>query len=139
MMERLQKVMAHAGIASRRKSEDIIKQGRVKVNGEVVKELGTKVTGNDVITVDEVPIEREQKVYVLLNKPRETISSTDDDKNRDTVVDLIQGVEERIYPVGRLDWDTTGVLLLTNDGAFDHALMSPKRHVDKTYYFGYYT
>lgn len=133
MMERLQKVMAHAGIASRRKSEDIIKQGRVKVNGEVVKELGTKVTGNDVITVDEVPIEREQKVYVLLNKPRETISSTDDDKNRDTVVDLIQGVEERIYPVGRLDWDTTGVLLLTNDGELSHKLTHPSYEFSKTY------
>src|SRR5699024_8008550 len=83
-MERLQKVMAHAGVASRRKSEEIIEQGRVKVNGEVVKELGTKVSKNDTITVDDVLIEREQYVYVLLNKPRETISTTDDPKNRDT-------------------------------------------------------
>lgn len=132
-MERLQKVMAHAGVASRRKSEDIIKQGRVKVNGEVVKELGTKVSGNDVITVDGVPIEREHKIYVLLNKPRETISSTDDDKNRETVVDLIEGVEERIYPVGRLDWDTTGVLLLTNDGELSHQLTHPSFEFPKTY------
>lgn len=132
-MERLQKVMAHAGVASRRKSEDIIKQGRVKVNGKVVKELGTKVSGNDVITVDEVPIEREHKIYVLLNKPRETISSTDDDKNRETVVDLIEGVEERIYPVGRLDWDTTGVLLLTNDGELSHQLTHPSFEFPKTY------
>src|SRR5690625_442596 len=97
-MERLQKVMAHAGVASRRKSEEIIEQGRVKVNGEVVKELGTKVSKNDTITVDDVLIEREQYVYVLLNKPRETISTTDDPKNRDTVVELIADVEERIYP-----------------------------------------
>ena len=102
-MERLQKVMAHAGIASRRKSEEIIGQGRVTVNGEVVKELGTKVSANDTITVDGVPIQREQKVYILLNKPRETISTVDDDKNRETVVELIEGIEERIYPVGRLD------------------------------------
>jgi len=102
-MERLQKVMAHAGVASRRKSEEIIEQGRVKVNGEVVTELGTKVSANDIITVDDIPIEREQKVYILLNKPRETISTTDDPKDRDTVVDLVEGIEERIYPVGRLD------------------------------------
>lgn len=132
-MERLQKVMAHAGVASRRKSEEIIEQGRVKVNGEVVKELGTKVSASDVITVDEVPIEREQYVYVLLNKPRETISTTDDEKDRETVVDLIEGVEERIYPVGRLDWDTTGALLLTNDGELSYKLTHPSFEFPKTY------
>ena len=132
-MERLQKVMAHAGIASRRKSEEIIESGRVKVNGEVVKELGTKVTNNDQISVDGVPIERETKIYVLLNKPRETISTVDDDKNRDTVVELIQGVEERIYPVGRLDWDTTGALLLTNDGDLSFKLTHPSFEFPKTY------
>src|SRR5690625_43032 len=132
-MERLQKVMAHAGVASRRKSEEIIEQGRVKVNGEVVKELGTKVSASDVITVDEVPIEREQYVYVLLNKPRETISTTDDEKDRETVVDLIEGIEERIYPVGRLDWDTTGALLLTNDGELSHQLTHPSFEFPKTY------
>lgn len=132
-MERLQKVMAHAGIASRRKSEEIIESGRVTVNGEVVKELGTKVTNNDQISVDGVPIERETKIYVLLNKPRETISTVDDDKNRDTVVELIQGVEERIYPVGRLDWDTTGALLLTNDGDLSFKLTHPSFEFPKTY------
>lgn len=132
-MERLQKVMAHAGIASRRKSEDIIKQGRVTVNGEVVKELGTKVSASDTIIVDGVPIQREQKVYILLNKPRETISTVDDDKNRETVVDLIEGIEERIYPVGRLDWDTTGALLLTNDGELSFKLTHPSFEFPKTY------
>lgn len=132
-MERLQKIMAHAGIASRRKSEEIIESGRVTVNGEVVKELGTKVTNNDQISVDGVPIERETKIYVLLNKPRETISTVDDDKNRDTVVELIQGVEERIYPVGRLDWDTTGALLLTNDGDLSFKLTHPSFEFPKTY------
>jgi len=132
-MERLQKVMAHAGVASRRKSEEIIEQGRVRVNGVVVKELGTKVSKNDTITVDDVLIEREQYVYILLNKPRETISTTDDPKNRDTVVELIEGVEERIYPVGRLDWDTTGALLLTNDGELSHKLTHPSFEFPKTY------
>ncbi len=132
-MERLQKVMAHAGIASRRKSEEIIKEGRVKVNNEVVTELGTQVSVNDQITVDGVPIEREQKIHVLLNKPRETISTTSDEKDRDTVVDLIQGVEERIYPVGRLDWDTTGALLLTNDGELSYQLTHPSFEFPKTY------
>ena len=132
-MERLQKVMAHAGIASRRKSEEIIESGRVQVNGEVVKELGTKVTLNDQITVDGILIERETKIYVLLNKPRETISTVDDDKNRETVVQLVQGIEERIYPVGRLDWDTTGALLLTNDGDLSYKLTHPKFEFPKTY------
>ena len=125
--------MAHAGGASRRKSEEIIEQGRVKVNGEVVKELGTKVSKNDAITVDDVLIEREQYVYVLLNKPRETISTTDDPKNRETVVELIEGIEERIYPVGRLDWDTTGALVLTNDGELSHKLTHPSFEFPKTY------
>ncbi len=132
-MERLQKVMAHAGIASRRKSEEIIESGRVTVNGQVVKELGTKVSNNDQISVDGIPIERETKIYVLLNKPRETISTVDDDKNRDTVVELVQGVEERIYPVGRLDWDTTGALLLTNDGDLSYKLTHPSFEFPKTY------
>ena len=132
-MERLQKVMAHAGVASRRKSEEIIQQGRVKVNGKVVTELGTQVSVNDQITVDEIPLEREQKVYILLNKPRGTISTVDDDKNRDTVLELIEGVEERIYPVGRLDWDTTGALLLTNDGELSFKLTHPSFEFAKTY------
>lgn len=132
-MERLQKVMAHAGVASRRKSEEIIAAGRVKVNGEVVTELGMKVSPSDEVMVDGVPITTEQKVYVLLNKPRETISTVEDPKNRDTVLDLVEAVEERIYPVGRLDWDTTGALLLTNDGELSYRLTHPSFEFPKTY------
>lgn len=131
-MERLQKVIASAGIASRRKAEDLIKEGRVTVNNEVVKELGTKVTTKDVIKVDEKEIRKENKVYYLLNKPRGIITSVTDDKERKTVVDLIP-CNERIYPVGRLDYDTTGVLLLTNDGDFANILMHPKKEVEKEY------
>jgi 23S rRNA pseudouridine2605 synthase len=132
-MERLQKVMAHAGVASRRKSEEIIQQGRVKVNGKTVTELGTKVSKNDEVTVDDIPLEIEQKVYILLNKPREVVSTADDDKNRETVVDLIEEVEERIYPVGRLDYDVTGALMLTNDGELSYKLTHPSFEFPKTY------
>lgn len=132
-MERLQKVMAHAGVASRRKSEEIIEAGRVKINGKLVTELGAKVTADDEITVDEVPIIREQKVYILLNKPREVVSTADDPMGRETVLDLIEEVEERVYPVGRLDYDTTGALLLTNDGALSFKLTHPSFEFPKTY------
>lgn len=132
-MERLQKVMAHAGIASRRKSEEIIEAGRVKVNGVVVKELGTKVSNSDEVSVDGVPITREHKVYVLLNKPRGTVSTSDDPIGRETVLDLVEEIEERIYPVGRLDYDTTGALLLTNDGELSYQLTHPSFEFPKTY------
>lgn len=132
-MERLQKVMAHAGIASRRKCEEIIQAGRVKVNGEVVTELGIKVSGNDRIEVDNVPIYREEPRYFLLYKPKNTISAVSDDKGRPVVVDLIKDIEQRIYPIGRLDFDTTGLLLLTNDGDFANLLMHPSYQVPKTY------
>lgn len=133
-MERLQKVMAHAGVASRRKSEDLIRAGRVKVNGKTVTELGVKVSYEDAVTVDDVPIEKEQHVYILYNKPRYEISTVDDPKGRDTVMDDIdKWVEERIYPVGRLDWDTTGALLLTNDGELTHVLTHPSYEFPKTY------
>ncbi|GEL67191.1 pseudouridine synthase [Marinilactibacillus psychrotolerans] len=132
-MERLQKVMAHAGIASRRKSESMIEAGRVKVNGDVITELGFQVKRSDTIEVDSVPIQKEKLVYFLLNKPRGVVSTASDPKNRETVVDLLHEVEERIYPVGRLDYDTTGVLLLTNDGELANKLMHPKYAVEKTY------
>ncbi|GEK34441.1 pseudouridine synthase [Kurthia sibirica] len=132
-MERLQKVIAHAGIASRRKAEELILEGRVKVNGTVVKELGTKVTGSDDVEVNGVKIESEKKVYHLLYKPRSVISAVTDDKGRKTVVDLFPLVEERIFPVGRLDYDTTGVLLLTNDGDFANKMTHPRYKIDKTY------
>ena len=134
-MERLQKVMAAAGVASRRASEKLIQSGRVQVNGETVTELGTKVSRHDKVVVDGVPIHWEPHVYYLLNKPRGVISSAHDDKGRKTVVDILREdeVEERIYPVGRLDYDTTGILLLTNDGALANKLMHPRFEVAKTY------
>ena len=131
-MERLQKVIAEAGIASRRKAEELIKAGKVKVNGKVITELGTKVDNKDTIEVNDKIIEKELKEYYLLNKPRGVITSTSDDKGRKTVIDLIN-TDARIYPVGRLDYDTTGALLLTNDGEFANILTHPKNNIDKVY------
>ena len=131
-MERLQKVIASAGVCSRRKAEELIVNGKVKVNGKVIKELGTKVSSSDKVMVNDVIISKEVKEYYLLNKPRGVVTTTKDDKNRKTVVDLIN-TDARIYPVGRLDYDTTGVLLLTNDGEFSNILMSPKNKVEKLY------
>lgn len=132
-MERLQKVIAHAGIASRRKAEELITEGKVKVNGQVVRELGTKVTASDSIEVEGVKIEKEEKVYFLLYKPRGVISAVSDDRGRKTVVELIPHIEQRIFPVGRLDYETSGVLLLTNDGDFSNLLTHPRYKIDKTY------
>jgi 23S rRNA pseudouridine2605 synthase len=132
-MERLQKVIAHAGLASRRKAEELILEGKVKVNGTVVRELGTKVGPNDKVEVNEIPIDKEVPVYFILYKPRGVISAVSDDKNRQVVTDFFPHIKERIYPVGRLDYDTSGLLLLTNDGEFANALMHPKHEVDKVY------
>lgn len=132
-MERLQKVMAHAGVASRRKCEQFILDGQVSVNGQVVTELGFKVTAKDLIEVNGIPIYREEPRYILLYKPKGVISAVSDDKKRPVVLDYIQGITERIYPIGRLDYDTTGLLLLTNDGEFAHHLMHPKHQIDKVY------
>lgn len=131
-MERLQKVIAASGVASRRKAEELIVHGQVKVNGKVVTELGTKVSEKAEILVNDKPISREVKEYYLLNKPRGVVTTTSDDKNRKTVVDFIQ-TTARIYPVGRLDYDTTGVLLLTNDGEFANIITHPKSEIDKVY------
>ena len=132
-MERLQKVMAQAGIASRRKSEEYIIEGRVKVNGIIVRELGTKVSEDDYIEVDDKPIRQERKVYILMNKPRNCVTTVSDDRNRPTVMDFLKDVHARIYPVGRLDFDTTGALILTNDGKFTNLLTHPSSEVNKTY------
>ncbi len=132
-MERLQKVIAHAGVASRRKAEQLILEGHVKVNGKVVKELGVKVTPSDRVEVTGIPVEREHPVYFLLYKPRGVISSVADDKGRKVVTDYLQNIEQRIYPVGRLDFDTSGLILLTNDGEFANLLMHPKSEVEKVY------
>lgn len=134
-MERLQKVMAEAGVASRRASEKLIAAGHVTVNGQLVTKQGVKVSRNDQVAVDGVPLQREPLKYYLLNKPRGVISSAHDEKGRRTVVDILKegGVTERIYPVGRLDYDTTGILLLTNDGGLANKLMHPRFEVAKTY------
>jgi len=134
-MERLQKVLAHANIASRRKSEEIILEGRVKVNGVVVTELGFKVEKNDKIEVDGKPIEMAQHLYFLLNKPTGYVSTTSDDKNRKTVLDLLgtEFKDIRLYPVGRLDFDTAGLLLLTNDGEFTNLMTHPEHEIEKEY------
>ena len=132
-MERLQKVIAASGIASRRASEQLILDGVVKVNGEVVTTLGTLVDENVEIEVNGKRINQEEKVYYVLNKPEGYVSTTDDELNRRTVMDLIQ-VKQRIFPIGRLDYDTTGVLLLTNDGDFMNALVHPKFKVEKEYH-----
>jgi len=132
-MERLQKVIANSGYTSRRKAEELILAGKVIVNGKVVKELGTKVSGNDFIVVEGKELELSQKkVYYLLNKPRGVISSVSDEAGRTTVIDFIK-TNERIYPVGRLDYDTTGLILLTNDGELANKLMHPSNGVEKTY------
>ena len=117
-MERLQKVIAHAGVASRRKAEEMILEGKVKVNGKVVKELGVKVSNSDTVEVGGIPLEKEQPVYFLFYKPRGIISSVTDDKGRKTVTDFFPQIKQRIYPVGRLDYETSGLLILTNDGEF---------------------
>lgn len=133
MEERLQKLIADAGIASRRKAEEMIKAGNVKVNGVVVTQLGTKASAEDEIEVNGIPIRREEKVYFLLNKPKKTLSSVSDDRGRDTVLKYFPGIKERIFPVGRLDYDSTGALIMTNDGEFAHMMMHPKFHIPKIY------
>jgi 23S rRNA pseudouridine2605 synthase len=134
-MERLQKVLAEAGVASRRKCEELITAGRVKVNDEVITTLGVKVDASkDVIHVDGRAIRQEKKVYVLFNKPKGVITSASDPGGRKIVTDFLKIIKERIYPVGRLDYDTEGLLLLTNDGEFANLLTHPKHHVPRTYH-----
>lgn len=133
-MERLQKVLAQAGVASRRKCEELILSGAVEVNGEQVLTLGTKVDpAADEIKVNGKKIRSESKVYVMLNKPKGVITSANDPQGRKVVSDFLPGIKQRIYPVGRLDYDTEGLLLLTNDGEFANMLTHPKHHVPKTY------
>ena len=115
-MERLQKVIAQAGIASRRKAEQLIVEGKVKVNGKTVRQMGVQVSSSDTVEVNGVEIGKEQKVYFLFNKPKKCVCTVNDDKDRETVMDYFQDVRERIFPVGRLDYETTGLLIMTNDG-----------------------
>ncbi|MFN8460131.1 MAG: pseudouridine synthase [Anaerolineae bacterium] len=134
--ERLQKVLAQAGIASRRASEEIIAQGRVTVNGQVVTVLGYKVDPqHDVIAVDGQPLPRTavRPVYLMLNKPSGVLSTARDEHGRRTVLDLVD-IEERVYPVGRLDYYSAGLILLTNDGELAERLTHPRSHVEKEYH-----
>lgn len=135
MLERLQKVLAQAGIASRRKCEEYITSGRVEVNDKKVTELGVKVDPEkDVIKVDGRPIRQQKKLYLMMNKPKGVITSVNDPKGRKVVTDFLEDVGERVYPIGRLDYDTEGLLLLTNDGDFANLLMHPRHHVPRTYH-----
>ncbi|EAX46547.1 pseudouridine synthase [Thermosinus carboxydivorans Nor1] len=134
MPERLQKILSQAGIASRRAAEKLILDGRVAVNGKIITELGAKVDWpRDRVTVDGKPIAAEAPVYILLNKPKGVITSLKDPRGRKTVIDLLKDVPERVYPVGRLDYNTEGLLLLTNDGDLTHALTHPSHEIKKTY------
>lgn len=132
---RLEKVLSYSGIASRRKSKEIILAGEVKVNGEVCIEPGYKVNKNDVVTYQGEVLRKEEYVYFLLNKPRGIVSTTSDEKKRKTVIDLLtlEDQEKRVYPIGRLDYDTAGLLLLTNDGVLTQHLTRPEFEVEKTY------
>lgn len=131
-MVRLQKAIADSGFCSRRKAEEYIVKGKVFVNGEKITELGSKVEGNEEIIVDGNAISKQDKEYYILYKPRGVISSTKDDKGRKTVVDFFSS-NKRLYPVGRLDYDTTGIILLTNDGEFTNMMLHPKNKIPKVY------
>jgi len=131
-MERLQKIIANSGYCSRRKAEELIIKGKVSVNGLTITDLGTKASIADTIIVDGKKIENEEKEYILLYKPRGVVSTTNDDKGRKTVLDLIE-TENRLYPVGRLDYDTSGLLILTNDGNLTNLLIHPKNEIKKQY------
>jgi len=131
---RLNKYLANAGICSRREADDYIQRGLITVNGVTVTELGTKVKRSDEVAFNSQPVTLEKKVYVLLNKPKDTVTTSDDPQQRKTVMDLVKNAcEERIYPVGRLDRNTTGVLLLTNDGELASKLTHPKYLKKKIY------
>lgn len=131
---RLQKYMAHCGVASRRRAEELIQAGRIKVNGVIIREMGVLVSNEDRVELDGKLIKKEERlVYIMLNKPSGYVSTVTDPEGRKTVLDLIEGVRERIYPVGRLDYDTTGLLILTNDGDFAFRSTHPGQETRKTY------
>jgi 23S rRNA pseudouridine2605 synthase len=131
---RLNKYISNAGVCSRRDADKLIQEGKVKVNGQIVTELGHQINPGDEVRVSGKVVKAEEHVYILLNKPRGFITTTKDEKDRDTVMDLIKGASrERVYPVGRLDRNTSGVLLLTNDGELTNALIHPSNKVPKVY------
>lgn len=131
-MERIQKFIAESGYCSRRKAEELIKKGKVSLNGKIVDTLGVKVNHDDIIIIDGVKLEKQDKEYYLFNKPRGVVSTTSDDKHRKTVMDYFES-ENRFYPVGRLDYDTTGLLIITNDGEFANMMTHPKNNIEKVY------
>ena len=131
-MERLQKVISESGYCSRRKAEELIINNKVMVNDVLVNKLGTKVNSEDIIKIDNKILRKEDKEYYLLNKPRGTVSTTKDDKNRKTIIELFKS-SKRLYPVGRLDYDTTGAIIVTNDGDFANMIMHPKNKIEKRY------
>jgi 23S rRNA pseudouridine2605 synthase len=134
MKERLQKILARAGISSRRKAEELILQGRVTVNGRQVTELGLKADPDiDTITCDGRPIAAEVKIYLLLNKPAGYVTTMSDPQGRPIVTDLLPDIRQRVFPVGRLDVDTEGALIMTNDGRLSHCIIHPSFEVNKTY------
>ena len=135
MQIRLQKFLSEAGIASRRKAEILIMAGKVEVNGKIVTELGTKIdTEKDVVYYNHKKVEKKQKlIYIMLHKPEGYVTTVKDQFQRPTVLDLLKTVKERVYPVGRLDYDTSGLLLLANDGALTYRLTHPKHNIEKTY------
>lgn len=134
-MERLQKRIANSGICSRRKAEELILNGKVMVNGVIVSELGVKVSSSDLISINGKILEKINKVYYVINKPRGVVCTVNDPKKRTTILDIIPDEikKTRIYPIGRLDYDTKGVLLLTNDGEFMNQLVGPKSGIEKEY------
>jgi pseudouridine synthase len=133
-MDRIQKIIAHAGVCSRRKAEQYIAEGRVKVDGELITQPGLKVDPQQVvITVDGKPLQKEEKVYLLLHKPRGYVTTMSDPQGRPIVTDLLPEIKERLFPVGRLDLDSEGALLLTNDGALANQVIHPRFEVKKTY------
>ncbi len=134
MEERLHKLLARAGIASRRAAEQLIRDGRVRVNGAVVRSMGMKVDcSRDKVSFDGKPIDLEPHLYVLLNKPAGYVTTMADPQGRPTVAELVADLPQRLYPVGRLDLDTEGALLMTNDGALGNYILHPRYHVNKTY------
>ena len=133
---RLQKAIAHKGICSRRKAEELITLGKVKVNGKIVNELGVQVSSFDTIEVEgyeDKSFEKEDKVAFLFNKPLRVVSTVSDDRGRETGVDYFKKEKYRLYPVGRLDFNTSGALIMTNDGELANLITHPSSHLDKTY------
>lgn len=131
-LKRLQKRIAEQSDYSRRKAEELIVEGKVSVNGKTIQELGYKVTDKDKIEIEGVALNTNEKKYFILNKPEKCVSTLSDDKGRKTVIDFIK-TKAKVYPIGRLDYDTTGILLLTNDGDFANLLMHPSSNIEKVY------